>query len=271
MERVRWGLSISLGGELAEPAAVAEVAVTAEEHGWDGIFVWDHLWHAGGEPFADPFVTLAAVAAATSLVRIGPLVTPLARRRPATVAQQVTTLDRLSDGRVIFAVGLGSDHYGEYTDSGEEPGDGGADDPDVVRARARRVDAAREWILPALGGDPVTAAGGRRTTHPSRQHPRPPIWVAGLPGRLAGPRRAARHGLEGVALVGGGSWQPEIVAAASRSIDETCGPGLDVALVGGEHAEPAVLAASGATWLIPELRPGSTVDDACELARIDRT
>lgn len=89
--------------------------------------------------------------------------------------------------------------------------------------------------------------------------------------RSAGPRRAARHGLEGVALVGGGNWQPEIVAAARGSIDETCAPGLDVALVGGEHAEPAMLAAAGATWLIPEVRPGSTVDDAFELAGVDRT
>ena len=65
MPEVRWGLSLSLSEELADPRVVSEVAVAAEHAGWDGVFVWDHLWNRTFEPFADPWVTLAAVAAAT--------------------------------------------------------------------------------------------------------------------------------------------------------------------------------------------------------------
>src|SRR6188768_2118195 len=56
---MRWGLSISLSEELADPSVIADVAVTAETNGWDGIFVWDHLWNHTLEPFADPWITLA--------------------------------------------------------------------------------------------------------------------------------------------------------------------------------------------------------------------
>ncbi len=86
MNGLRWGLSLSLGGELAEPTVVADIAVAAESGGFDGVFVWDHLWHRDGSPFADPFVTLAAIACATTTIVLGPLVTPLPRRRPHVVA-----------------------------------------------------------------------------------------------------------------------------------------------------------------------------------------
>ena len=73
--------------ELSEPGLVAQLAARAERAGWDGFFVWDHV--AYGEPVrrvADPWVTLAAVAAATRRVTIGPLVTPIPRRRPHQLA-----------------------------------------------------------------------------------------------------------------------------------------------------------------------------------------
>ena len=78
---VRWGLSLSLSEELADPRVVAEVAITAERAGWDGIFVWDHLWNRTYEPFADAWVTLSAVATATQRVHIGTMVLALPRRR----------------------------------------------------------------------------------------------------------------------------------------------------------------------------------------------
>ena len=48
-----------MSGDLADPGLLAEVAVAAEQAGWDGVFVWDHLWNRTLVPFADPFVTLA--------------------------------------------------------------------------------------------------------------------------------------------------------------------------------------------------------------------
>jgi alkanesulfonate monooxygenase SsuD/methylene tetrahydromethanopterin reductase-like flavin-dependent oxidoreductase (luciferase family) len=79
-----------------------------EEWGWHGVFVWDQLrWREPIKQVADPWITLAAIAAATEEVMLGPMVTPLARRRLAKVARETTTLDRLSGGRLIFGVGLG--------------------------------------------------------------------------------------------------------------------------------------------------------------------
>lgn len=250
-------MSLSLAGELAEPALVADIAASAEAAGWDGVFVWDHLWHRTGEPFADPWVTLAAVAAATHRVRLGPLVTPLPRRRPQVVAQQAATLDRLSRGRLTLAFGLGSDHYGEYSAFGEPLTD--------ARLRAEQLDAGLELLLSALTGEPVTSAGDRRTTITCVQRPRCPIWVAGRSGRSAGSRRAVRHGLEGIALVGREEWTPQDIAEALAA--GSFAPGaIDVALVGGTHPDPEALAAAGATWAVPEVLPGTSGAEAVRRA-----
>jgi alkanesulfonate monooxygenase SsuD/methylene tetrahydromethanopterin reductase-like flavin-dependent oxidoreductase (luciferase family) len=84
-------------GELSEPGVVAELAARAEEPGWDGFFLWDHVaFHRPVRAIADPWVTLAAMAVATQRLVLGPLVTPVARRRPHKLARETVTLDRLS-------------------------------------------------------------------------------------------------------------------------------------------------------------------------------
>ncbi|HEU5471409.1 MAG TPA: LLM class flavin-dependent oxidoreductase [Actinophytocola sp.] len=95
---MRYGLSVCTLGDYADPGRVADLAQVAEQAGWDGLFVWDHLGFAFGMPSGDPWVTLGAVAQATSRLRIGPAVTPLPRRRPQVVANAVTSLDLLSHG-----------------------------------------------------------------------------------------------------------------------------------------------------------------------------
>src|SRR5437762_2839448 len=77
------------------------MAVLAEESGWDGIFVWE------GAYGVDAWSLLAAMAQATSRIRLGTMLTPLPWRRPWKVASQALTLDQLSGGRAILAVGLG--------------------------------------------------------------------------------------------------------------------------------------------------------------------
>ena len=103
----RRGIFVAPFGELSEPRLVADLARRAEARGFDGFFVWDHVhYRAPVRAIADPWVTLAAVATATERLTIGPLVTPLPRRRPQVVAQHTTTLDRLSQGRVVLGLGL---------------------------------------------------------------------------------------------------------------------------------------------------------------------
>ena len=92
---MRSGLFIPLFDALAGPAVVARLSAEAEEAGWHGVFVWDNLRFQ--EPVidvADPWITLAAIATVTERIRLGPMVTPLARRRPAKVARDTATLDR---------------------------------------------------------------------------------------------------------------------------------------------------------------------------------
>jgi alkanesulfonate monooxygenase SsuD/methylene tetrahydromethanopterin reductase-like flavin-dependent oxidoreductase (luciferase family) len=109
---VRFSVNVPNFGDFADPRAVADLAATAEQAGWDGLFVWDHVLHdkvrRRGQPFADPWILLTAAALATSTLRLGPLVTPVPRRRPEQLARQVATLDQLSGGRMIFTAGLGA-------------------------------------------------------------------------------------------------------------------------------------------------------------------
>ena len=82
---MKFGMNVPIFGEYADPQLLAALAVEAEDAGWDGFWVWDHLQWSGEDdgrprpPAVDPTVALALVAAATSRVRIGPMVLPLAR------------------------------------------------------------------------------------------------------------------------------------------------------------------------------------------------
>jgi alkanesulfonate monooxygenase SsuD/methylene tetrahydromethanopterin reductase-like flavin-dependent oxidoreductase (luciferase family) len=178
---VHSALFIPLFDELADPARVAGLAAEAEEAGWDGIFVWDHIrFHEPVVAVADTQVTLAAIAAATERIRLGPMVTPLARRRPVKVARETATLDRLSGGRLTLGVGLGSDQFGaEWSTTGEELDD---------RTRARMLDESLEILQAAWSGELVEHRGDHYTVDSMRFEPRPvqrpgvPVWVAGFPG-----------------------------------------------------------------------------------------
>jgi alkanesulfonate monooxygenase SsuD/methylene tetrahydromethanopterin reductase-like flavin-dependent oxidoreductase (luciferase family) len=190
--RLRCGVSLPLFDPLADPALVARLAAEAEEAGWHGVFVWDHIrWREPIGAVGDTQVTLAAIATATERVRFGPMVTPLARRRPVKLARETAALDVLSGGRLTLGVGLGSDEFGsEYVITGEELDD---------RRRARMLDEALEILEAAWSGEPVSHRGEHYTVDAMRflprplQRPRVPVWVAGYPGKPRPMRRAARY------------------------------------------------------------------------------
>lgn len=122
---MRSAVWLPLFDELADPVLVSRLAAEAEQAGWDGFFVWDNVnWRAPVRRVADAWITLAAAAAATERLRLGPMVVPLARRRSVKVARETATLDLLSGGRLTLGVGLGSDRFGrEFSATGEQTDD----------------------------------------------------------------------------------------------------------------------------------------------------
>ncbi|MDP9438081.1 MAG: LLM class flavin-dependent oxidoreductase, partial [Actinomycetota bacterium] len=84
---MRYGYIVTGGG----PRAIAELAREAEEAGWDGVFYWDAI-NVGEMETYDPWVVMAAMAMRTERVRLGAVLTPLARRRPWKVARETATL-----------------------------------------------------------------------------------------------------------------------------------------------------------------------------------
>src|SRR3954462_6618754 len=103
----RRGLFVAPFDALADPRVVGDLAASAEAAGWEGFFVWDHLQY--GERvtgIADVWPCCAAVAMRTEKLLLGPMVTPLARRRPQVLARQAASLAVLSAGPVVLGLGL---------------------------------------------------------------------------------------------------------------------------------------------------------------------
>ena len=86
-----------------------------------GVFLWDHVLPnpVGPQAIADAWIALAAMSMTTSRIRLGPMVTPLTRRRPINVARQALTLDHLCGGRLTMGFGLGVDSNRELSGLGE--------------------------------------------------------------------------------------------------------------------------------------------------------
>lgn len=250
---MRSALWLPLFDALADPRVVAGLAAEAEEAGWDGVFVWDHVrWREPVRQAADPWITLTAMATATERVRLGPMVTPLARRRPTKVARETATLDVLSGGRLTLGVGLGEDRFGrELSGTGEELD---------LRVRAEMLDESLAVLAAAWSGDPVVHQGRHYTVDDIQFLPRPeqrpgvPVWIAGFPGKTRPMQRAARHdGFFPVNLE-----HPDQVAEVAERLTDlragATGP-FDIAVSLLPDADPAPYAAAGATWRLIDLDP----------------
>jgi alkanesulfonate monooxygenase SsuD/methylene tetrahydromethanopterin reductase-like flavin-dependent oxidoreductase (luciferase family) len=268
---MRFGLSIP---NFAEPGRLLDVARAAEDHGWDGFFLWDHILvdRTDPVPVSEPWTVLAAVATATDTIRLGTLVTPVARRRPWVLARQITTVDHLSGGRAVLGVGLGVPAEVEYAAFGEsaEP-----------RRHAALLDEGLQVIDSLWAGEPVSHDGpthhldGVRFLPMPVQRPRVPVWVAcSLPAR-AGIRRAARW--DGIAPMYATSDElrpatpdevADVVASVAQSRGSTDRFDVVVWTVSSDAASRQAYAEAGATWLIDGPAPGDDwLDDAFEIAR----
>ena len=240
------GIFLAPFDELVDPGTLAELARRAEQRGWDGFFLWDHIkYRPPVRAVADPWIALAAIACATDRLRIGPLVTPLSRRRVQKVARETVTLDHLSRGRLTLGVGLGSDRNDELEPFGEVV------DP---RERARLLDQGLERLGTFWAGEfqPMPV-----------QEPRVPVWVAGRwPNRRPVQRAARWDGMFPIDLDG-----PDDLAALATEIrDLRAGREDPFDLVAeiqpGAAAEP--WEAAGATWVLTDFEPQPRLDDVRE-------
>lgn len=173
---------------------ILNLAIAADEAGWEGFFLWDHITWFMAAPMVDPWITLGSIASRTKNLRLGTIVTPLPRRRPEVVARQLVTLDHLSNGRAVLGVGLGGDAR-DYTAFGE-----------VFNHKllAEKLDEALDVITGLWSGETFSHHGKHYTVEDvaflpkPMQKPRIPIWVGGeSTGAL---KRASRY--DGWVIVG---------------------------------------------------------------------
>jgi hypothetical protein len=225
-----------------------ELAVLADQAGWDGVFVWEAAYGV------DAWTLLAAMAQRTARVRLGTMLTPLPWRRPWKVASQAVTLDQLSNGRAILAVGLGAvdtslGRAGEETDR---------------RLRAEMLDEGIDLIANLWEGRlrftgrhyQVDLTPREELGHVARpvQQPRIPIWVVGAWPRPKSMRRVWRcDGLLPVCMNEQGfrATTPDDIRAMRDWLAAHGGtrPGFDIVMEGETPADnPAAAAASVLLW-----------------------
>lgn len=252
---------------------VANLARDAEERGWDGFFVCEPIWGV------DAWVALTAAAMVTERIRLGTMLTPVSRRRPWKLASETATLDRLSNGRLILAVGLGAPDtgfaaFGEVTDR---------------RVRAELLDEGLDIVTGLWRGQPFNYDGKhytvRETTFsppdPPVQQPRVPIWVVGAWPRRKSLQRALRYdGLLPNVFGADGAIRPVVPAdviamrayiAAHRSAPTP----FDIIIEGetpGDRTDEATAivrawATAGATWWIEARWGALDQPDGSELVR----
>lgn len=265
---MRYGICVPNLDEFVDARRVGDLAHRAERAGWDGFFVWDHVVFpfGGTHETADVWVLLTVVAMLTERISIGPLVTPVARRRPGTLARQTTSVDRLAGGRLVFGAGLGWTLPAEFGTWGEsvEP-----------REVARRLDEGLAVLAALWSGERVDFHGAWLTAvdvtfrpTPVRR-PRPPVWIGcNWPNRLPLRRAAQWDGVvPQVINPVDGSWQatPDVVTEILDIVGEQRGSAeaFDVVITGRTPAERPTaarqavepIAAAGATWWLEGFRP----------------
>lgn len=262
---------------------LVEAAVVADGAGWDGVFLADHLVFPppsdlGGSdrPFddmamPDPWIVHAAIAMRTERLVLGSWVTPVGRRQPWQMARDLSTLDRLSEGRVLLGVGLG--RRSDYEPFGT---------PWDLRAIARKTDEALELLDAFWRGEPVHYRGdhfevdGVTLLPPPIQRPRIPVVVGGLWPHRALVRRGARWDgivphFPGDGVLPGDDTPPEehLRALVDAYHQEASEPGEVIVLddpPGAGEGWRELAAEVGVTWLLTAKRDREWRLDLDEIA-----
>src|SRR4051794_39494387 len=261
----RRGVYVSNYDVYADPNRLIAVAEAAQAGGWDGFFMWDHVWFANNKPVCDPWVTLGAIAARCPELVVGPLITPLARRRVWRVAREAVTLQGIAK-EVVLGVGLGVDVEFEVFE--------GEDGSDAQRnARGDRLDADLDLLERLWSGEDA----GLSDEHEVRftPTPDPPIrlWGAARLGSAERPYRRAGERLDGIVPVRdkyepGVSVTPEEFAIVAERVDRHRPPDrtdFDYAYIGRsldtDPPDAVRLADAGMTWFLEDLHHGGIDPD----------
>ncbi len=269
-DHVKHGVFVPPFDGLADVERMADLAVLAEESGWDGFFVWDHLRYAAPvRDILDPYACLTLIAARTSRIALGPMVTPLIRRRPQVVARQAVAIDRLSKGRLIMGFGIGDDYPdGELACFGELT---------VAAERGRALNEGIEIFRGLVSGEEVNIAGEFLKSQEvvflpaAYRHEGIPIWTAGRWPNPAPIRRAAHH--EGMMVIQ--LTEPEQIYELKGKL---AGAGADLAhfdiALWGQRDENMVYrhderyaewAEAGVTWFLTGPGPYNLIfEEACD-------
>lgn len=271
---MHYGIEMPNFGTFSDPSLLVEMAQEAEQAGWDGFFIWDHIsLGLHPVPMADPWIALTAVAVKTERIRLGPMVTPLPRRRPWKVAREAVSLDHLSGGRLILGIGAGAGYAWDQLGEAADP-----------KERAAMLDEGLEVLMGLWKGEPFSYNGiyyqVKETVFvPSPlQSPRIPIWIAGVWPKKPPFRRAAHW--DGVIPTGGSysiALTPETVRDISSYLNATrlSERPFEVVIRGqrttGENVahEKALLAAyeaAGGTWWFENVLFGSEPNWSAEAA-----
>jgi alkanesulfonate monooxygenase SsuD/methylene tetrahydromethanopterin reductase-like flavin-dependent oxidoreductase (luciferase family) len=248
-------------GEYGDPSLLVGLAEEAEAADWAGVFVWDHVaYRERGWPVADPYIVVAAMAAVTSRVRLGVLVSAVARRRPWKLARETASLDVLSGGRLVVGAGLGSQAHEEFAAFGEDP---------APRVRAERLDEGLAILAGLWSGEAFSHQGRHYTVDETVfrpapvQRPRIPIWIAGRWPARPPFRRAARWDGVFATFDGVGHADTPAPAQVEAAVNYTLGQRdavdapFDVVIEGqSSGTDPGMLATFeevGLTWWIEKL------------------
>jgi alkanesulfonate monooxygenase SsuD/methylene tetrahydromethanopterin reductase-like flavin-dependent oxidoreductase (luciferase family) len=266
MTGLKRGIAVPCFAE--DPMELARLGIEAEQAGFDGFFLWDHIVFSNtgvGPPIVDPWLVLAVVAASTSRIKIGTMITPVPRRRPWQLAKETTTLDRLSNGRLILGVGIGSPTHADFGLLGE---------PTEPRIRAELLDEGLDVMAGLWTGERFSYEGkhfklGPVTFSPAPvQRPRIPVWVGGvLPAARPIARATRWDGMVPIryndqGLVAPSAQDMADVGAAAVKARGTADD-FDLVVWSDVAAKPAEVpamaepyVANGVTWWIESARPG---------------
>lgn len=253
----------------AGPAELAEIAVAADELGYEHLTCSEHVAvpvevaAERGGTYWDPLSTFGFLAAKTSRIRFVTQVLVLGYHHPLEIAKRYGTLDLLSGGRLTLGLGVGS--LREEFDLLDVPFDGrGERADDALRA----LRAAWGTDVPAYSGDHYDFAG--MLVDPQPAQPAVPLWIGGRTRRSL--RRAVELGDGWVPFGLGRSQLQEMLAAAQP------GPDFEVAL-SAPPLDPAAdpegaqrvlesLMSAGATLVNVSLRAGSADEYLKQLAHL---